>query len=453
MSSQAPVGRILPNPFFSGTDSDASLLSAVGASSVDQLFSSIPAEVQARASLRMGPGLDEWDITRAMQTMAERNKVWPAHRSWVGAGAYRYPAPSTVDDAIRRAEFLTSYTPYQPEISQGTLQALFEYQTIAARLMGMDISNGSVYDGPTGLAEAIKMGLRLRPKTNTVWISSALSRQCVRVIRTYLSETGVDLRELSFGAATGRVDLAPVADGDIVALGYPNALGVLEDLAEARSRNPKGIVISYTPDPHALAILREPGAFGVDIAVGEGQPFGIAISHGGPYLGILTTRKEYLRQMPGRVAGLTKDKHGKRGFVLTLSTREQHIRREKATSNICSNQGLMAVAFTVYAETLGWTGLQTMARRVYDNRVQLESVLKAKGVKLMPGTRYNECVTLDERIPAVAQTLASEGWWFGLAAECVTGAALPSHAWLLCAPALAQPADVAALTTRLGELL
>lgn len=453
MSNQAPAGRILPNPFFSGADTDASLLSATEARSLDELFSSIPSDVQARATLRLGPGLDEWDITRAMQSLAGRNRIWPAHRCWVGAGAYRYPSPSTVDDAIRRAEFLTSYTPYQPEISQGTLQALFEYQTIAARLLGMDISNGSVYDGPSGLAEAIKMGLRLRAKCNTVWVSSALSRECLRVVRTYLSETGVDLRELSFGAATGRVDLTPVADGDVVALGYPNALGVLEDLAEARSRNPKGIVISYTPDPHALAVLREPGSFGVDIAVAEGQPFGIAVSHGGPYLGILTTRKENLRQMPGRVAGLTKDKNGKRGFVLTLSTREQHIRREKATSNICSNQGLMAVAFTIYAETLGWSGLQAMARRVYGYRTQLENALKAKNVKLLPGTRYNEFVTLDERIPAVAQKLSDEGWWFGISADRVTGASLPPHAWLICAPALAQNADVDALVARLGELL
>jgi glycine dehydrogenase subunit 1 len=425
---------IVSAPFFSGDSVNRSLTDALGINSVDDLFASIPAEVQKTAGIDLPNGLDEWDIEEYLGTMAAKNKTWPAPKYLVGSGAYRYPTPSAIDEAIGRAEFLTSYTPYQPEISQGSLQILFEYQTLVANLMGMDISNGSIYDGATALAEAAKMGVRIQRKCTKVYASAALPNTCRRVLQTYLRHVDVTLEEIPFDPNTGELELPDFAPKSVVLLGYPNAAGCFEDIAAVREAAEDACIVSYTPDPHALIWYQAPGAIGADIAVGEGQSFGIPMSFGGPYLGMFACSQKHLRQMPGRVAGKTKDADGREGYVLTLSTREQHIRREKATSNICSNQGLLTIAFTAYAASLGWSGLQKVAKRSFERRAQLEEALREKDCTIAAGNHYNEFWVGGSNLTNLAQQAESHGVRLGIDAHKVCDS-LPEGR-IVCAPAL-----------------
>ncbi len=448
------INRILPQPFFSGTSNEATLLEATGAQHINDLFSSIPAEIQQKATINLPDGLDEWEVFQELSEFAGRNNIVAPANLWAGSGAYQYPSPTVIDETIRRAELLTSYTPYQPEISQGSLQILFEFQTIVAHLMGLPIANGSIYDGPTALAEAIRMALRIKRKAKRVLISSALSTYCQEVAKTYLAELDVEIVSMPVAQDTATVDLSLLEKDDIVVLGYPNALGWFEDLQTARNKASDGLIISYTPDPHALLLMREPGSFGVDIAVGEGQPFGIALSYGGPYLGLFSCRQKYLRQMPGRVAGRTTDRDDKPGFVLTLSTREQHIRREKATSNICSNQGLLTVAFTAYAATLGSHGLTRMASRVFEHRQRMEQGLLRLGLLAapLPGLHYNEFVVDDPRIEDISHKLAAANIQLGLAGDKVCPILSPQTR-VLCAPAMAKAQDIDRILDAIEKLL
>jgi glycine dehydrogenase subunit 1 len=350
-------------------DEIATMLRTIGAASVDELFGSVPAELRRTAGVQLPPGLSEPALRQRFDELAARNRRVDA---FLGVGAYPHLCPGVVDQILLRSEFATAYTPYQPEVSQGTLQAIFEFQTFAAMLLGLDVANASMYDGASATAEAVLMARRLLPKRDRVLLARSLHPHYRDVVRTYLRGLEeVRVEEVPF-AADGRVDLDALRAGlgdDVacVVAGYPNVFGVLDDLAAVATlvHAAGGLAISATMEPLALAMARSPGASGVDIAVAEGQSFGLPVSFGGPGVGLMAAREQHVRAMPGRLVGETVDGHGRRGFVLTLATREQHIRRERATSNICTNQGLCSLAVTVYLSMLGRQGLKRLAETNY----------------------------------------------------------------------------------------
>ncbi len=353
--------RFLPH-----TPSDvARMLAAVGQPSVDDLFPTVPAALRRTAGIDLPPGLGEREVFEELSRMAAANQPGA---SFQGAGCYRHFVPAAVSAVMSRSEFATSYTPYQPEVSQGTLQASFEFQTYVARLMGLEVANSSMYDGASAFAEALLMAMRVHRSRSRLLVSAGLHPEYLEVARTYLDGYGRgELVEVPLGE-DGRTDLAALEgllgdDVACVATGYPNFFGVIDDLGGA-SRLAKrcgALSISVTTEALALALLRSPGASGADIAVAEGQSFGLPPSFGGPGVGLFATRASHVRQMPGRLVGQTVDEEGRRGYVLTLATREQHIRREKATSNICTNQGLAALCATVFLSLAGRNGLRALA--------------------------------------------------------------------------------------------
>jgi glycine dehydrogenase subunit 1 len=343
----------------------ARMLEAVGGNATSDLFSSIPSPLRERAGLDLPAGLSEQEVLARLAELAGRNRLLA---SFQGAGAYEHFVPSVVGLVLSRSEFATAYTPYQPEVSQGTLQACFEFQTYVTLLTGLDVANASMYDGASALAEAVLMALRLGGRRERILLSEAVHPEYRAVVETYLRGYGYGQLETVPAAADGRTDLAALesmlgSDVAAVCIGYPNVYGVIEDLAAAAklAHDAGALAISATPEALALALLRTPGDCGVDIAVAEGQSFGLPVSYGGPGVGLFATRRQHVRQMPGRLVGETVDEEGRRGYVLTLATREQHIRREKATSNICTNQGLAALAATVYLGTTGRRGLRELA--------------------------------------------------------------------------------------------
>ncbi|MBI1818506.1 MAG: aminomethyl-transferring glycine dehydrogenase subunit GcvPA [Deltaproteobacteria bacterium] len=343
------------------------MLATVGVASVAELFADVPAALRERARLDLPPGASESAVRARLESLAARNPG-AACLSFLGAGAYPHFVPAVVDQILQRAEFYSAYTPYQPEVSQGTLQAIFEFQSLVAMLFDCDVANASMYDGASATAEAVLMALRVRPKRRKVLVSRALHPQYRQVITTYLEGAGdVEVIEINFDA-TGATDQGALAaaldDGTAaVVVGYPNFFGVLEPLdAIVTAAHARGaVVVSATAETLALGAAKAPGTSGVDIVVGEGQSLGGALNYGGPGVGLFATRSEHVRLMPGRLVGETVDGDGRRGYVLTLATREQHIRREKATSNICTNQGLMALAVTVHLSMIGRQGLRTLA--------------------------------------------------------------------------------------------
>ncbi len=343
------------------------MLAAVGVDSLDELFRDIPAALRASGAIDLPPGLSEQAVLGRLETLAARNPG-AAMLSFLGAGAYRHFVPAIVDNILQRAEFYSAYTPYQPEVSQGTLQAIFEFQTLTAMLFGLEVGNASMYDGASATAEAVLMALRLHPKRPRVVLARTLHPEYRDTVRTYLDGAGdSELLEAPCGA-DGRVDavwLAANVDARTAAVvvGYPNVLGIVEDLAavHAAAVAHGALLVTATAEPLALALLRSPGECGAAIAVGEGQSFGVPLSYGGPGVGLFATRLQHVRSMPGRLVGEAHDDAGRRGYVLTLATREQHIRRERATSNICTNHGLIALATTVYLSLLGKHGLRRLA--------------------------------------------------------------------------------------------
>ena len=346
------------------------MLAVLGLGSVDELFSHLPAGLRAQAHLALPPGVSEVELRNRLTELADRNLSESAAAVFLGAGAYPHHVPAVVDQIIQRGEFATAYTPYQPEVSQGTLQAVFEFQSLIAALLGLDVANASMYDGASATAEAVLMAKRILPKRSTVLVSRALHPQYRQVVRTYLEGfPGVRLRELPW-AEDGRLDrtaLERELDENVIGavVGYPNVFGIVEDVAAVSQavRQHGGLTISATTESLALGLLKSPGELGADIAVAEGQSLGIPMSYGGPGIGLFACRQPYLRNMPGRLVGETLDHDGRRGFVLTLATREQHIRRQRATSNICTNQGLCALAVTVFLCLLGRQGLRRLARQ------------------------------------------------------------------------------------------
>lgn len=339
------------------------MLAIVGLKSADELFRSIPADVRLGRALNITDPLAESEVITEMETMATKNTA-TTKPSFLGAGVYSHYSPTIVDHLIQRSEFFTSYTPYQPEISQGTLQYIFEFQTLICQLTGMEVANASMYDGSTAMAEAYLMAQRVTRRDKIV-VAKSVHPEYREVARTYTMHGDAEIAEIDFDRVTGRVSDLSALDDKTAALVVqsPNFFGCIEDLrflADA-AHAVGALFIVVVTEAISLGLLKPPGSCGADIVVGEGQSFGVPMSFGGPHLGLFATQEKFVRQMPGRLCGVAYDKNGNRGFVLTLSTREQHIRREKATSNICTNQGLIALAATIYMETMGKKGLQEVA--------------------------------------------------------------------------------------------
>lgn len=342
------------------------MLEIVGLTSAEELFDSIPSDIRLREHLKTPAALSEMELLARFEELAARN-VAARRPSFLGAGAYSHYAPTIVDHLISRSEFFTAYTPYQPEISQGTLQAIFEFQTLVCQLTGMDVANASMYDGSTALAEAVLMAQRITRRSKVI-VSSAAHPEYLQVADTYVQHAGLELQRLDFDAESGQTqaDALDALDDRTAALVIqsPNFFGCIEDVSALgeRAHAVGALLIVAVTESVSLGLLRSPGSSGADIVVAEGQSFGVPLSFGGPYVGLFATLDKYARQIPGRLVGEAADKEGRRGFVLTLATREQHIRREKATSNICTNEGLIALAATVYMETMGRRGIQEVAR-------------------------------------------------------------------------------------------
>jgi glycine dehydrogenase subunit 1 len=343
------------------------MLAAIGVESIDDLFADVPARVRF-PKLNLPPASSEMEVWWEMQGLAEANADVNHYACFLGAGAYNHYTPHTVDYVLRRGEFYTAYTPYQPEVSQGTLQAMFEYQSMICQLTGMDVSNASHYDGATSLAEGALLALNAtKGNRKKIVISPAVHPQYREVVRAYLQGTGVSIvGDENLKAEVS--DLKSVVDNQTAALVIqsPNFFGQFEDVQGlADAVHAAGALLIVVTDPIALGIFQPPGSYGADVVCAEGQALGIPLSFGGPYLGIFATKNAYVRRMAGRLVGETVDADGKRGYVLTLSTREQHIRREKATSNICTNVGLIALGAAAYLATMGKCGLEQVAKLCY----------------------------------------------------------------------------------------
>jgi glycine dehydrogenase subunit 1 len=352
--------RYIPN-----TEADLTcMLERLGLSSVEDLFSDIPSQLLLKTELDLPEALSEQELVQKMKGLSRKNSGVDELTCFLGAGAYDHFIPAVVGELVSRSEFFTAYTPYQPEISQGTLQAIFEYQTMICNLTGMDATNASMYDGATACAEAARMAVD-STRRNTIAVSKTVNPEVRKVLDTYMDLCGFKLVEIGMdNGATDISHLKELLNNDLAAVVVqsPNFFGVIEDMdAIGESLDgSKTLFISYV-DPISLAILKKPSEYGADIAVGEGQALGNSLSFGGPYLGFLATRNKLMRKMPGRIVGQTKDVDGKRAFVLTLQAREQHIRRSRASSNICSNQGLNALASAIYMATMGESGLKEVA--------------------------------------------------------------------------------------------
>jgi glycine dehydrogenase subunit 1 len=393
-------GRVDSMRFMPHTERDvAAMLEAIGAKHLDDLIAHVPANLRASSAIKLAPGRTEAEVVDEISALAARNAGVSGFASFLGAGYYRHYVPAAVRAVIARAEFATSYTPYQAEASQGTTQAIFEFQTLIAQLTALEVANASMYDGASATAEAVLMARRVMPKRAVVALSRALWPEYRATIRTYLSAlAGLEVVELPFDDTTGATDIAAldrIANDRLLCTvtGYPNALGVIEPLgAIAQMTHRAGaLAISATAEGIALGLLRAPGELGIDIAVGEGQSFGLPLQFGGPGVGFMAARLAHLRQMPGRLVGQTRDRDGRRAFCLTLNTREQHIRRERATSNICTNHSLCALAATVYLSLMGRQGLRDLAERNVELSHRAAAVLENAGIRRrFSGPFFNE---------------------------------------------------------------
>jgi glycine cleavage system P protein (glycine dehydrogenase) subunit 1 len=357
------------------------MLAAIGVDSLDQLFEAIPEAVRF-PELDLPRLLTEMEAAAHLQQLASRN-IFPTNgNTFLGAGSYHHFIPATVGQILARGEFYTAYTPYQPEVAQGTLQVIYEFQSMVAALLGMDVANASMYDGATALAEGALIPVSATKNRHRIVVSGTVHPGYREVLKTYCTALAVDLIELPIPTdsfVTTVDDIRPYLSDDLasVVVQYPNFFGAIEDIeaiGEAAHDAGGSLVVSTLPLP--VGILKSPGELGADVVAAEGQSLGVAQSYGGPYVGLLATKQAFVRQMPGRLAGVTTDAEGKRGFVLTLQTREQHIRREKATSNICTNQGLMATAATVYMATMGPEGFREVSNRCYQNAHYLANELQ-----------------------------------------------------------------------------
>jgi len=389
------------------------MLGAIGVTSIDDLFIDVPASARRDGTVDLPLHAGEIEVEREMAGLARRNRAAGEGPFFCGAGAYRHHVPATVDHIIQRSEFLTSYTPYQPEIAQGTLQVLFEFQTQVAALTGMEVANASLYDGSTGAAEAVMMAQRVTRRNKAV-MSGGVHPHYVETIETLAHAAGVTTQAMPAAVDAEDAVIAAIdADTACVVVQTPNVFGTVTDVTRiAEAAHAAGaLLIVVTTEAVSYGLLKSPGEMGADIAVAEGQSIGNGLNFGGPYVGLFACKEKFVRQMPGRLCGETVDADGKRGFVLTLSTREQHIRRDKATSNICTNSGLCALAFSIHMSLLGETGLRQLAALNHQKAVALRDALKAvPGVEILTPRFFNEfAIRLPKDAADVVETLANNG--------------------------------------------
>ncbi|MGH2733975.1 MAG: aminomethyl-transferring glycine dehydrogenase subunit GcvPA [Actinomycetota bacterium] len=396
---------------------DRAMLEAIGVDGIDALFDSIPAEVRFGGALDVPPALDEIGLLDHLAELAGRSSGARDLVCFAGGGAYDHHLPPVVKALAGRAEFSTSYTPYQPELSQGVLQAIFEFQTLLCELFGLEVANASLYDGANAVVEATTLAMRTTRRSR-VLIGATVHPHYRQVLKTYTSGLDISIEEVPFGD-DGAVDWAAIdaTDAAAVIVGYPNFFGRVEDLdvAAERVHAAGGLAVAVT-DPTAMGVLASPGSLGADVAVGEGQGLGNPLSYGGPYVGLFATKLEFVRQVPGRIAGETVDSDGRRAYVLTLQAREQHIRRAKATSNVCTNQTLMAIFASVYLSWLGPTGLQRLGE-LCTRRTGLaaQRLAEAPGCRVrFDGPRFKEIV-LETPVDAgrLQRALAARGYLVG----------------------------------------
>jgi len=445
--------------FMPQTEADiAAMLETIGAENLDALIAHVPERLRASAAINLAPGRGEAEVAAELSALAAMNAGAAGYASFLGAGYYRHYVPAAVRAITARAEFATSYTPYQAEASQGTTQAIFEFQTLITQLTAMDVANASMYDGASAAAEAVLMARRVMPKRRVVALSRALWPDYRATIRTYLSALdGIETVELPFDNQSGVTDLSGLEAlaGDALlctVFGYPNAFGVIEPLraAAAITHRAGAMMISATAEGLALGLLKPPGELGADIAVGEGQSFGLALQFGGPGLGFMAAHTAHLRQMPGRLVGQTRDRDGRRAFCLTLSTREQHIRRERATSNICTNHSLCALAAAVYLSQMGRKGLRELAERNVELAHAAADALAARAIKRrFSGEFFNEFTIAVPR-PAVVLQAAERKRILAGVALAPDYPELPDGL-LIAVTEMNQPAEFAALADSIAQ--
>ncbi|EFO34458.1 glycine cleavage system P-protein [Roseibium sp. TrichSKD4] len=441
------------------TDTDrADMLAKVGVDSIDDLFADIPEKVRLKDPVDLPKRASEMQVECQLSSMAAKNTPASSVPFFVGAGAYKHYVPATVDHLIQRSEFLTSYTPYQPEITQGTLQYLFEFQTQVASVTNMDVANASMYDGSTGTGEAVLMAHRVTKRKKAV-LSGGLHPQYREVVEG-LSNMADDQVVSLPADPTGTEDILSQIDDETscVVVQSPSFYGQIIDLKPiAEKAHEKGaLLIAVFTEVVSLGLIEAPGTQGADIVVGEGQSIGNGLNFGGPYVGLFATRQKYVRQMPGRLCGETVDAEGKRGFVLTLSTREQHIRRDKATSNICTNSGLCCLAFTIHMSLLGQTGLSKLARINHANAVSLKKQLAAvPGVEVLNKAYFNEfTVKLPKPANDVVEALAAKGILAGVpVSRLEPGKASLENLLVVAATEVNTDEDRAAFAAALKEVL
>jgi glycine dehydrogenase subunit 1 len=441
-------------------DRDA-MLSVIGAKTIDDLFADVPEEARLDGPIHDLPmHASEMAVERHFSKLARQNLAASDNPFFLGCGAYKHHVPASVDHLIQRGEFLTAYTPYQPEIAQGTLQMLFEFQTQVARLLGCDVANASMYDGSTACWEAISMAGRITKRTKAL-LSSGLHPHYVSVANTMARFTGdtLDTSLPDFGGTdTERLLAAIDRETSCVVVQYPDILGRIEDLSAiaAKAHEQGALLIAVVTEPVALGAIKSPGEMGADIVVGEGQAIGVGLQFGGPYVGLFACKEKFVRQMPGRLCGETVDAEGKRGFVLTLSTREQHIRREKATSNICTNSGLCALAFSIHMTLLGERGLRELAAVNHANAVYAaERLSRIPGVSLVNDNFFNEfTLKLSKEARPVVRAMAQKHVLGGVSlGRLYPGVAALENGLVVAVTEIVTAEDIETLAATLEEVL
>ncbi len=432
------------------------MLDVIGVDTIEALFEDVPASARLDSLIDLPTYQSEAAVERHMSRLSARSVSAGSVPFFCGAGAYKHHIPATVDHLIQRSEFLTAYTPYQPEISQGTLQTLFEFQTQVALLTGMDVANASMYDGSTACAEAVVMAKRVTRKTKAV-LAPGLHPHYAAATQTVAKFLGIEITQMASEIGQDSSVMDKITDETAcVVVQSPNVFGEIVDLAPiaAKAHAHKALLIAVFTEPVALGLIKSPGEQGADIVVGEGQGIGVGLNFGGPHVGLFACRQKLVRQMPGRVCGETIDANGDRGFVLTLSTREQHIRREKATSNICTNSGLCCLAFSIHMSLLGDAGLKQMAVLNHENACHLADVIEGiAGTEVLNDTFFNEfTVRLNRSADMVVNALADKGILGGVPfSRLVAGG--DENLLLVCATEVVSDADIHAFGHALEAVL
>jgi glycine dehydrogenase subunit 1 len=436
-------------------DDRRDMLAVVGAADIDALFVDVPQSARRAGLVDLPPHAGELEVERRMNALAARNRAAGAGPFFCGAGAYRHHVPASVDHLIQRSEFLTSYTPYQPEIAQGTLQTLFEFQTQVAALTGLPVANASMYDGSTACAEAVMMAARVTRRRRAI-LSGGVHPHYDEAAHTLAHSAGIETVRLPAAIDAEEAVLAAIdADTACVVVQTPNVFGTVTDVTRiaAAAKAAGALTIVVTTEAVAFGLLKSPGEMGADIAVAEGASIGVGLNFGGPYVGLFACREALTRQMPGRLCGETVDAAGERGFVLTLSTREQHIRRDKATSNICTNSGLCALAFTIHMSLLGGTGLSQLARINHARAQRLrEALAGVAGVEVLTPRFFNElAVRLPKPADAVVEALAGQDILAGVPFSRLDPSAGMDDVLLVCATETTTDEDIAAFAAALAQ--